>query len=266
MPPLCTLINKIITLQNCDIEPDEFLPNHLNPTPPPLIPISMLNAQNSKPAHQTGLLPTLQLIPKSNTSRSLQNVTSKIIDLTEKEKECCDPRIKNKISHYYGNSSLKPAQNIGLITGKRYIIVPKNNDMAVQPPRTLIQDKFKPNQSRVDDNNTFRTAEAMEMRSLPSDVQFESGIFPSDSYSEMGMKKTVRSDLKSTIYEDSKTVSFNLLSSTKTELSVTNVFAANTKLCQLLTHNFIRIQSSDKHNPVFQDIPITLRTSSESER
>lgn len=39
-------------------------------------------------------------------------------------------------------SSPKPAQNIAVMSGKRYIVVPKNNAMAVQPAITMKQDKI----------------------------------------------------------------------------------------------------------------------------
>ena len=142
-------VNVTITFQNCQLEAGESLESQLNPalTPPPLIPISMLSTQNSTTKNQTGLLPKLQLIPKSETRRSSDTINNKNICLerssdTNERNYSSWPTKSENIVFDNNEAALKPAQNIAMLNGKRYIVVPKNNIMAVQPAITTKQLKI----------------------------------------------------------------------------------------------------------------------------
>ncbi|XP_012256554.2 titin homolog [Athalia rosae] len=120
-------------------------------TPPPLIPISMLGAQNTKSKHPLNSTPPkLQRIPKSDSqdsqtrnaqkvSRSITNQKSPVV---EKNEGSWYTHARNELLHSCDGSLPKPAQNIALMAGKKYIVVPKNNAMAVQPAITVKQDKI----------------------------------------------------------------------------------------------------------------------------
>ncbi|XP_012278875.1 uncharacterized protein LOC105698850 isoform X2 [Orussus abietinus] len=149
--------NEDYVCKNCQPDTDETLQQHQSVggqslTPPPLIPISMLGAQNSKPKHQVNLTPPkLQRIPKSEaTEQQTRNVSkaSKAVAVpntataTEKKEGSWFPQGGNEFLHSHDGSVPKPAQNIALMAGKKYIVVPKNNAMAVQPAITVKPEKI----------------------------------------------------------------------------------------------------------------------------
>lgn len=113
----------------------------------------MLGAQNVKPKHQPNLAPPkLQRIPKSDsvdiqTKSALK--TSKISSATlntssnvDKKEVTWFTQTENEFLQSHDGTMPKPAQNIALMGGKRYIVVPKNNAMAVQPAITVKPDKI----------------------------------------------------------------------------------------------------------------------------
>ncbi|XP_046749146.1 uncharacterized protein LOC124412951 isoform X1 [Diprion similis] len=120
-------------------------------TPPPLIPISMLGAQNAKSKHPLNSTPPkLQRIPKSenpdsqirNASKSSRSILNKKSPVVEKNEGSWFTHSRNELLHSCDGMLPKPAQNIALMAGKKYIVVPKNNSMAVQPAVTAKQDKI----------------------------------------------------------------------------------------------------------------------------
>lgn len=128
------------------------MPNNPSLTPPPLIPISMLGAQNTKSKHQTNSSPPkLQRIPKSENAEA-QTRNSKTIKMTssvsnspsiiDKKESTWFPQTENEFLQSHDGTMPKPAQNIAVMGGKRYIVVPKNNAMAVQPAITIKPDKI----------------------------------------------------------------------------------------------------------------------------
>lgn len=129
------------------------MPNNPSLTPPPLIPISMLSAQNTKSTkHQTNSsLPKLQRIPKSdgteaqikNSSKTTKIPSSSNSSSTiDKKESTWFPQTENEFLQSHDGTMPKPAQNIAVMGGKRYIVVPKNNAMAVQPAITIKPDKI----------------------------------------------------------------------------------------------------------------------------
>lgn len=128
------------------------MPNNPSLTPPPLIPISMLGAQNAKSKHQTNSSPPkLQRIPKSDSADAQTRNSSKNIKIPsansspsniDKKEGTWFPQTENEFLQSHDGTMPKPAQNIALMGGKRYIVVPKNNAMAVQPAITARPDKI----------------------------------------------------------------------------------------------------------------------------
>jgi len=126
--------------------------NNPSLTPPPLIPISMLSAQNAKSIkHQTNSsLPKLQRIPKSdgaevqtkNSSKTTKIPSSNSSSTIDKKESTWFPQTENEFLQSHDGTMPKPAQNIAVMGGKRYIVVPKNNAMAVQPAITIKPDKI----------------------------------------------------------------------------------------------------------------------------
>jgi len=111
----------------------------------------MLGSQNAKSKYQTNLSPPkLQRISKSDSgepqTRNISKMakvpsTNSMLNL-DKNKNTWFPQIENEFLQSHDGTIPKPAQNIALMGGKRYIVVPKNNAMAVQPAITLKPDKI----------------------------------------------------------------------------------------------------------------------------
>lgn len=113
----------------------------------------MLGAQNAKTKHPVNLSPPkLQRIPKpdgadiqrKSPSRvaKLPSATSNLSSNVEKKEGTWFPQTENEFLQSHDGTIPKPAQNIALMGGKRYIVVPKNNAMAVQPAITVKPDKI----------------------------------------------------------------------------------------------------------------------------
>lgn len=120
-------------------------------TPPPLIPISLLGAQNAKAKHPANVSPPkLQRIPKPDgtdaqtrsPSRIVPSVTSNSSSNVEKQESTWFRQTEDEFLQSHDGTMPKPAQNIAVMGGKRYIVVPKNNVMAVQPAITIKPDKI----------------------------------------------------------------------------------------------------------------------------
>jgi len=111
----------------------------------------MLGAQNTKSKHQTNSAPPkLQRIPKSDgmdtqmrnssrVSKTPLNISSKATSNAslnvDRKEGAWFPQTENEFLQSHDGTVPKPAQNIAVMGGKRYIVVPKNNAMAVQPAR-----------------------------------------------------------------------------------------------------------------------------------
>ncbi|XP_018346112.1 PREDICTED: uncharacterized protein LOC108750824 [Trachymyrmex septentrionalis] len=145
--------NDDYVCKNCQPDTKESqMPNNPSLTPPPLIPISMLSAQNAKSIkHQTNSsLPKLQRIPKSdgaevqtkNSSKTIKIPSSNSSSTIDKKESTWFPQTENEFLQSHDGTMPKPAQNIAVMGGKRYIVVPKNNAMAVQPAITVKPDKI----------------------------------------------------------------------------------------------------------------------------
>lgn len=114
----------------------------------------MLGAQNAKSKHQTNSSPPkLQRIPKSDSADAQTRNSSKITKIpsaipnsslsnVDKKESTWFPQTENEFLQSHDGTMPKPAQNIALMGGKRYIVVPKNNAMAVQPAITVKPDKI----------------------------------------------------------------------------------------------------------------------------
>ncbi|XP_019699884.1 uncharacterized protein LOC105189461 isoform X2 [Harpegnathos saltator] len=138
--------------KNCQQDTKEsHTSNNPSLTPPPLIPISMLGVQNAKPKHPANLIPPkLQRIPKSDgtdaQTRSpsriakVPSATSNLPSGVDKKDIGWFPQTENDFLQSHDGTVPKPAQNIAVMGGKRYIVVPKNNAMAVQPAITVKPD------------------------------------------------------------------------------------------------------------------------------
>ncbi|XP_011689685.1 PREDICTED: uncharacterized protein LOC105451120 isoform X2 [Wasmannia auropunctata] len=142
--------NDEYVCKNCQPDTKEsHMPNNPSLTPPPLIPISMLGAQNAKSKHQTNSSPPkLQRIPKSESAEAQTRNSSKIPSSSnspstvDKKESTWFPQTENEFLQSHDGTIPKPAQNIAVMGGKRYIVVPKNNAMAVQPAITVKPDKI----------------------------------------------------------------------------------------------------------------------------
>ncbi|XP_011881768.1 PREDICTED: uncharacterized protein LOC105569705 isoform X2 [Vollenhovia emeryi] len=143
--------NDEYVCKNCQPDTKEsHMPNNPSLTPPPLIPISMLGAQNAKSKHQTNSSPPkLQRIPKSEGAEAQAKNSSKIPSsvsnspsTVDKKESTWFPQTENEFLQSHDGTMPKPAQNIAVMGGKRYIVVPKNNAMAVQPAITVKPDKI----------------------------------------------------------------------------------------------------------------------------
>jgi len=111
----------------------------------------MLGTQNAKSKYQTNLSPPkLQRISKSDSGEAQTRNISKMAKVPstnsmlnlDKNKNTWFPQTENEFLQSHDGTIPKPAQNIALMGGKKYIVVPKNNAMAVQPAITLKPDKI----------------------------------------------------------------------------------------------------------------------------
>lgn len=143
----------------------------------------MLGAQNPKSKHQTNSIPPkLQRIPKSDsvdTQTRNSPKTTKVLSANsslsnvDKKEGTWFPQTENEFLQSHDGTMPKPAQNIALMGGKRYIVVPKNNAMAVQPAITVRPDKIgdKPpmfqDSSLIDISNTVDNS-VTKLRAPPS--------------------------------------------------------------------------------------------------
>ncbi|KAL0120166.1 hypothetical protein PUN28_008074 [Cardiocondyla obscurior] len=145
--------NDEYVCKNCQPDVKEsHMSNNPSLTPPPLIPISMLGAQNSKSKHQiTSSPPKLQRIPKPEGAEVQTRNSSKTAKISsvsnsssaiDKKESTWFPQTENEFLQSHDGTMPKPAQNIAVMGGKRYIVVPKNNAMAVQPAITVKPDKI----------------------------------------------------------------------------------------------------------------------------
>ena len=155
----------------------------------------MLGTSNTKSKHQGNLAPPkLQRIPKSDGSEPHLRIASKLsktasiptsIVQNEKKEGTWFTQTENELRHSYDGTVLKPAQNIATMAGKRYIIVPKNNAMAVQPAITIKPDKIgdKPPILHVD--STTESSNICESQSClqatTTEELFEKGVTNQDA-------------------------------------------------------------------------------------
>ncbi|XP_033331741.2 uncharacterized protein LOC117223527 isoform X1 [Megalopta genalis] len=141
--------------KNCQQDTSESQQSQTNAsmTPPPLIPISMLGTQSAKTKHQANSSPPkLQRIPKSDSTESQSRNAIKVTKTppstsyspsnSEKKETSWYSQTENEFLQSHDGIVPKPAQNIALMGGKKYIVVPKNNAMAVQPAITVKPDKI----------------------------------------------------------------------------------------------------------------------------
>ncbi|CAK9801388.1 F-box/LRR-repeat protein 7 [Anthophora quadrimaculata] len=168
--------------KNCQQDTNESHQSQTNPslTPPPLIPISMLGSQSAKSKHQVNLNPPkLQRIPKSDNVDLQSQNTTKVAKTSatshsplnaDKKESSWFAQTENEFLQSHDGVLPKPAQNIALMGGKRYIVVPKNNAMAVQPAITVksvkIGDKapILQNNSLTDTSNTVENSISVKSR------------------------------------------------------------------------------------------------------
>ncbi|OXU21071.1 hypothetical protein TSAR_015732, partial [Trichomalopsis sarcophagae] len=218
---------------NCQLEIDDSLQYESVPAlnPPPLIPISILSAQNSMPINQTGTLPKLQLIPKLDTEGSTQSDVlniSKIgssdnqIILNEKIKKKWYPENENKFLPDRELVLLKPAQNIVSMNNKKFIVIPKNNSMAVQPAMTLRKDKIEDSKLHFLNN--------VDVSSCQTDIEMLHPISNTANESNMHLLNSVKNikstvdKLESSIFENPVALSDKSLSPISTNLFKENLF------------------------------------------
>ncbi|XP_054015202.1 uncharacterized protein LOC128896072 isoform X1 [Hylaeus anthracinus] len=141
--------------KNCQQDTSESQQSQTNPTltPPPLIPISMLGTQGAKSKHHVTLTPPkLQRIPKSDNPDSQSRNGAKVSKASsatsysslnsDKKEGNWFAQAEHEFLQSHDGVLPRPAQNIALMGGKKYIVVPKNNAMAVQPAITVKPDKI----------------------------------------------------------------------------------------------------------------------------
>ncbi|XP_014599198.1 PREDICTED: uncharacterized protein LOC106784318 isoform X2 [Polistes canadensis] len=146
----------------------------MNPslTPPPLIPISLLGTQNVKQKSQTGLIPPkLQRIPKSENTDIQSRSTNKFSKTatstsssssSDKKEDSWFPQSENEFLSSHDGGVLPKPQNIALMGGKKYIVVPKNNSMAVQPAITIKPDKIGDKPPMLQESSLIDVSNTME--------------------------------------------------------------------------------------------------------
>ncbi|XP_043283732.1 uncharacterized protein [Venturia canescens] len=156
------------------------------PPPPALIPISMMSSQNAakvQPSVVTSPKPTKTV--KTESSKSEPRRLEKKRNLSRSPNVSPSAERKDTAWLHTGNEFLrghdgtvpKPAQNIALMAGKRYIVVPKNNAMAVQPAITVRPDKIgdkAPTLLEVSHSDTTAENSRFSSRSINDDVKSNS--------------------------------------------------------------------------------------------
>lgn len=169
----------------------------------------MLGAQNAKTKHPANLIPPkLQRIPKSDSTDAQTRSPSRIAKVppaspslplnVDKKDSGWFPQTENDFLQSHDGTVPKPAQNIAVMGGKKYIVVPKNNAMAVQPAITVKPDMIgdKPptlhDSSLIDISNTVDSGVA-KLRAPPakhpdadlgSTVEFEKAKVTPDKETE----------------------------------------------------------------------------------
>lgn len=133
----------------------------------------MLGTQNAKPKHQVNSTPPkLQRIPKSENAESQSRNATKVSKTasatsystsnSDKKESNWFAQAENEFLQSHDGSLPKPAQNIALMGGKRYIVVPKNNAMAVQPAITVKPDKIGDKPPILQDGSLTDISNTME--------------------------------------------------------------------------------------------------------
>nr|XP_050869526.1 uncharacterized protein LOC127072819 isoform X1 [Vespula vulgaris] len=234
----------------------------MNPslTPPPLIPISMLGTQNVKQKPQTSLTPPkLQRIPKSENADIQSRSTSKFSKTAttttsstsplEKKEDTWFPQSENEFLQSHDGILPKPAQNIALMGGKRYIVVPKNNAMAVQPAITVKPDKIGDKPPMLQESSLIDISNTMENSTITN-----IGISPSTKISGAN-------DMTESIYdrELSKDVSASCGSSDDTNETLDSNINTNT----LINTNTSLLENQILNAKAYSSIE-TRRTSTRS--
>lgn len=126
--------NVRFEFQNCKADTDEPVPLTSTLTPPPLIPISMLGSNPAAYKPQGSLIP----LPK------LQRINAEPQNLPKVPAIVSTYNSNDRKSDFYKIAELPsslPAQNLAVMNGKKYIVIPKNNAMAVQPAITIKKEK-----------------------------------------------------------------------------------------------------------------------------
>ncbi|XP_058798404.1 uncharacterized protein LOC131668335 isoform X1 [Phymastichus coffea] len=139
--------------QNCKIESDESSRNETNHifSPPPLIPISILNASTSSSKHQSVFLPQLQPIPKlenialQNTSRTKTNKSVNYNSLRNSEKKFTNAIRSHSEKVFLDQYDECFAQSITTLGGQKYIVIPKNNTTGPKSTTNTTSNKIKEN-------------------------------------------------------------------------------------------------------------------------
>ncbi|XP_025990506.1 uncharacterized protein LOC105195806 isoform X2 [Solenopsis invicta] len=221
--------NDEYVCKNCqpDIK-ESHVPNTPSLTPPPLIPISMLGAQNAKSKQTNSSPPKLQRIPKnsdgteaqmrnsSKTTKTSSSVSNSPTTVDKKESTWF-PQTENEFLQSHDGTIPKPAQNIAVMGGKRYIVVPKNNAMAVQPAITVKPDKIgdKPpmlqDGSFTDVSNTTdnSVADLCAPPSLNTDLPEKINVTPDkevlkDAIHQTDLVSSITTEMTETLIHDDK--------------------------------------------------------------
>ncbi|XP_015117956.1 uncharacterized protein LOC107041748 isoform X2 [Diachasma alloeum] len=195
--------NEEYVCKNCqmELEPSERHQQQPLITPPALIPISMLGShtiksklpkphQSSKPETEE---PLKDKIPMSN----LSEVPSVIDNVDTSLSSWFSPPGK-KFLHNHGGCKLQPAQNIAKMGGKRYIVVPKNNDMAVQPAIPIRPDRTVENQRDFIRENSLININLSTENSISSRRSSQSGVkYTPDKENEITKKVAEAMDVES---------------------------------------------------------------------
>lgn len=105
--------------QNCNDDTEETSTLPFTPVPPPLIPISLLgSSQNNKFS-----LPKIPKLSRPETQQPSSHSSK-------------EPKNSKDYFNAHEIMSSLPAQNLAVMNGKKYIVIPKDNAMAVQPAIT----------------------------------------------------------------------------------------------------------------------------------
>ena len=181
----------------------------------------MLGTSNAKSKHQGNIAPPkLQRIPKSDGSEPHLRVASKHSKAVSVPTSTAQPdkkegtwfgQTEKKFLHSYDGTVLKPAQNIATMAGKRYIIIPKNNAMSVQPAITIKPDKIgdKPNTLHV--NSAIDSSNVTESQSsqLPATEEQMEKALSNENSNELSIdslynQKSAKSNHKNDTVDVSK--------------------------------------------------------------